>query len=97
MLWRAIRPWRRGVVIGVPDDKWGEVVHAIVQLREGHGASEADIIDHCRRLIAGYKCPRSVTFRTQPFPVSGAGKVLKRELRNEYVEMRGTARKSSSA
>lgn len=74
-----------GVVIGIPDDKWGEAVHAIIRLRDGHDASEADIIAHCRALIAGYKCPRSVSFRNTPFPVSGAGKILKRELRNESL------------
>ena len=45
-----------------------------------------DIIDHCRSRIAGYKCPRSVDFRDTPLPLSGAGKVLKRELREPYWE-----------
>ena len=43
-----------------------------------------DVIDHCRNQIAGYKCPRSVDFRDTPLPLSGAGKVLKRELREPY-------------
>jgi long-chain acyl-CoA synthetase len=42
------------------------------------------VIDHCRNQIAGYKCPRSVDFRDSPLPLSGAGKVLKRELREPY-------------
>jgi acyl-CoA synthetase (AMP-forming)/AMP-acid ligase II len=72
------------VVIGIPSEKWGEAVHAIVILRDGQQATEADLIDHCKSLIAGYKCPRSIEFRKEPFPVSGAGKILKRELRAPY-------------
>ena len=78
-------------VIGAPDDKWGERVHAIVRLKNGAAASEADIIAHCHGLIAGFKCPRSVTFRTEPLPLSGAGKILKTELRKPYWEGRGKA------
>jgi len=70
-------------VIGVPDERWGERVHAVVSLKPGHMTTEADVIAHCRRLIAGYKCPRSVTVRTEPLPLSGAGKVLKTVLRKE--------------
>ena len=43
-----------------------------------------EVIAHCREQIAGYKCPRSVDFRDTPLPLSGAGKVLKRELREPY-------------
>ena len=75
-------------VIGVPDEKWGERVHAIVRLKNGATASEADIIAHCHTLIAGFKCPRSVTFRAEPLPLSGAGKILKTELRKPYWEGR---------
>ncbi len=73
-------------VIGVPDDKWGERVHAIVRLQEGETVDEAGIIAHCHALIANYKCPRSVSFRTEPMPLSGAGKILKTELRKPYWE-----------
>ena len=73
-------------VIGIPDEKWGESVHAIVVLCEGSSASETDIIDHCREKIAGYKVPRSIEFRSEPLPISGAGKVLKNELRSPYWE-----------
>ncbi len=76
------------VVIGVPSEKWGEAVHAIVMLRAGHSATAEEIIEHSRKHIAGYKCPRSVEFRTEPLPVSGAGKILKRELRKPYWEGR---------
>ena len=72
-------------VIGVPDEKWGERVQACVILHPGaNNGSEQEIIDHCRSLIAHYKCPRSVVYRDS-FPLSGAGKVLKRELRREYA------------
>jgi long-chain acyl-CoA synthetase len=73
-------------VIGVPSDEWGEAVHAIVVLREGADATEAEIIDHAREYIAGYKVPKAVTFRSDPLPLSGAMKVLKRELRAPYWE-----------
>jgi acyl-CoA synthetase (AMP-forming)/AMP-acid ligase II len=73
-------------VVAIPSAQWGEAVHAIVILREGHEATAEDIIAHCRREIAHYKCPRSIEFRSEPFPLSGAGKVLKRELRAPYWE-----------
>ena len=73
-------------VIGIPDDKWGEAVHAIVILHPGAEVSEEALKAHCHTLIAGYKCPRSITFRTEPFPLSGANKVLKTELRKPYWE-----------
>jgi long-chain acyl-CoA synthetase len=76
------------VVIGVPDEKWGEAVHAIIVPRAGHEPNKDDILQHCRSNIAAYKCPRSIEFRTDPLPVSGAGKILKRELRKPYWEGR---------
>ncbi|MBT5812042.1 MAG: fatty-acid--CoA ligase, partial [Rhodospirillaceae bacterium] len=76
-------------VIGVPDDKWGERVHAIVRLRDGERADEAALIAHCHTLIAGFKCPRGVTFRDEPLPLSGAGKILKTTLRQPYWENQG--------
>jgi long-chain acyl-CoA synthetase len=73
-------------VIGVPHDLYGEAVHAVVVLTPEHSASEAELIEHCRGLIAGYKVPKSVSFRAEPLPLSGAMKVLKRELRAPYWE-----------
>jgi len=70
-------------VIGVPDDTWGERVHAIVVLSPGAEATPGELCDHARGLIAGYKVPRSVEF-VEMLPLSGAGKVLKRELRTRY-------------
>jgi long-chain acyl-CoA synthetase len=71
-------------VIGVPDDKWGERVHAVIRLKDGAATSPDDIISHCKALIAGYKCPRSIEIRTEPLPLSAAGKILKAEIRKAY-------------
>jgi long-chain acyl-CoA synthetase len=71
-------------VIGVPDERWGERVHAIIVPKPGVTLSADDVMEHCRGQIAGYKCPRSVDFRDSALPLSGAGKVLKRDLREPY-------------
>lgn len=71
-------------VIGIPDPKWGETIHAIVVPREGQSITVQEIIDHCHSRIAGYKCPRSIEIRHEPLPMNGAGKILKRELRAPY-------------
>jgi long-chain acyl-CoA synthetase len=73
-------------VFGVPDERWGERVHAAIVLKPETAASEAEIIDSCRELIAGYKLPRSIEFHDEPLPKSGAGKLLKRELRKPHWE-----------
>jgi len=73
-------------VIGIPDDTWGEAVHAIVVLHAGKTATEAELIAHARQSIASYKLPKRVELRSQPLPLSGAMKVLKRELRAPYWE-----------
>jgi long-chain acyl-CoA synthetase len=78
-------------VIGVPSEKWGEAVHAIIVLREGHATDDDEIIAHCREWIAGFKVPKSVEFRAEPLPLSGAMKVLKRDLRAPYWEGRDRA------
>ena len=70
-------------VIGVPDERWGERVHAVIALKPGQMTTDAEVVAHCRQLIAGYKCPRTVTLRAEPLPLSGAGKVLKTVLRKE--------------
>ena len=73
-------------VIGIPHDTWGEAVHAIVVPKAGKSPSEESIIEHARKAIAGYKVPKTVEFRTDPLPLSGALKVLKRDLRAPYWE-----------
>lgn len=71
-------------VIGIPDSRWGEAVHAIIVKRNDVTATEEELIAHARQNIAGYKVPKSVEFRAQPLPLSGAMKVLKRELREPF-------------
>lgn len=74
------------IVIGIPHVKWGEQVHAEVILHKGKTATEEELKAFCSEYIANYKCPRSISFRTEPFPISGAGKLLKREVRKAYWE-----------
>ncbi len=71
-------------VIGIPDPQWGERVHAVVRCKPNSAATEDELIAHCRALIANYKLPRSVSFSTDPLPLSGAGKILKTELRKPF-------------
>jgi acyl-CoA synthetase (AMP-forming)/AMP-acid ligase II len=75
-------------VIGIPSEKWGEAVHAIVVMAGDATASATgdDIKAWCRERIAAYKVPKSVEFRTEALPLSGALKVLKRELRAPFWE-----------
>lgn len=67
-------------VIGVPHPQWGEAVHAVVVLKPGAQVDEAPLRQYCREFIAGYKCPKSIEFR-DALPLSAAGKILKRQLR----------------
>ena len=78
----------QAAVIGIPSEKWGEAVHAIVVLTPGVAVSEDGIKAWCRDRIAAYKVPKSVEFRTEALPLSGALKVLKRDLRAPYWEGR---------
>jgi long-chain acyl-CoA synthetase len=68
-------------VIGVPDDRWGELVVAIIVVAQE--VSEDELDRHCRARLAGYKIPRRYVLRDEPLPRSAAGKLLKRELRAE--------------
>ncbi len=70
--------------IGIPSEKWGEQVHVEVVPKPGIKITGLEIIDHCRNLIGGYKCPKSVEIRSGPLPLSGAGKVQKTVLREPY-------------
>ena len=75
-------------VFGVPDPHWGEAVHAVVVPRGV--VEEAVLLAHCRAAIADYKVPKRIELRTEPLPKSGAGKVLKRELRAPHWAGRDT-------
>lgn len=74
-------------VIGVPHEKWGEAVHAIVVLRAGATATDAELDQHCRSQISAYKCPKSYEFRDK-LPLTAAGKVQKTELRQSVAQGR---------
>ena len=71
-------------VIGVADERWGERVHAVVVLRDGAVVTPDELREHAKGFLAGYKCPRSFDF-VDALPLSAAGKVLKRELRDRYT------------
>ena len=78
-------------VFGVPNDQWGEAVHAVVVLKPETAVTEPELIEFSRTHLAHYKCPRSITFRDEPMPISGAGKILKTELRRPYWQGRTRA------
>jgi long-chain acyl-CoA synthetase len=71
-------------VIGIPDEEWGEQVHAVVVPRSGALVSADELVAFAKTRIAHYKCPRSVEIRDALLPLSGAGKILKRELRKPF-------------
>lgn len=73
-------------VIGIPDSRWGESVHAVIVCRPGANVTLEEVQAHCRPLIAGYKLPRSLEVRKTPLPLSAVGKVLKTALRAPYWE-----------
>ncbi len=72
-------------VIGIPDERWVERVHALVVLKEGHKATADEIIDFCKAHLARYKAPKSVEL-VESLPKNPQGKILKRELRKKYWE-----------
>ncbi|MBU1276691.1 MAG: long-chain-fatty-acid--CoA ligase [Proteobacteria bacterium] len=69
-------------VVGVPDAVWGQRVHAVVALKEGHSIRDQEVVDFCRGRLAGFKKPKTVQF-VKCLPRSAAGKVLKRKLLEE--------------
>jgi len=70
-------------VIGVPSEKWGETIKALVVLAPGAEVSEAELIRHCKDRLAGYKAPTSVEFR-EAIPRTATGKIQKFKLREPY-------------
>jgi acyl-CoA synthetase (AMP-forming)/AMP-acid ligase II len=72
-------------VVGVPHEKWGEAVHAVIVLHAAASATETEILDWCRDKIAGYKRPRSVAFiKDEEMPRTATGKILHRVLRDRF-------------
>ena len=75
------------VVVGIPHDYWGEAVHAVVVKNPGTNVTAEALIQHCGNNLAGYKKPKTIEFVTE-LPVSGYGKVLRREVRERYWQGR---------
>ena len=73
------------IVIGVPDEKWGEAIRALVQLKAGHVAAETELLSFCRERLGGVKTPKAVEL-CQQLPRSAVGKLLRREARAKYWE-----------
>lgn len=74
-------------IIGIPDDRWGEAVKAVVVVQPGETLSADEVIEFARERIASYKCPKSVDF-VKALPRNPSGKILRRELRKPYWEGR---------
>lgn len=81
---------REATVIGVPSEKWGEDVKAIIALKSGFKATEEEVIEFCKDRLAGYKKPKSVEFMDE-LPKTGSGKIYKKALRDKY--WKGATRK----
>jgi acyl-CoA synthetase (AMP-forming)/AMP-acid ligase II len=77
----------QAIVIGVPDDYWGEAVHAVVVVGHSQTVTGQELIDFCGQHLAGYKKPKDVSL-VESLPVSGHGKVLRREIRDTYWQGR---------
>ena len=77
-------------VFGIPDEKWGESVKAVVELADGKQTSPEELVAWCRERLAGYKCPRSVEIMAE-LPRNPTGKLLKKDLRKPYWENRDRA------
>ena len=76
-------------LIGVPHDLWGEAAHAVIVRRTGTDLTPEEVRRFAQDRLANFKVPKSFDIRIEPLPLSSAGKVLKRQLREEY--QRGTA------
>jgi acyl-CoA synthetase (AMP-forming)/AMP-acid ligase II len=74
---------QEAAVVGIPDEKWGESVKAVVVLRKGMTATEEEIINLCKEHLSSYKKPKSVEF-WDSLPMTGSGKIMKNEIRDRY-------------
>ncbi|HTG15037.1 MAG TPA: AMP-binding protein, partial [Blastocatellia bacterium] len=75
---------KEAAVFGIPDEKWGELVAAVVVLRQGTKLSAEELKQYCKTRISSYKVPRHIEFMAEELPKSGSGKILKRVLREKY-------------
>ena len=75
---------REAAVIGIPNEQWGESVHAVIVTKDGATVTPEELTTHCRQHIGGYKAPRSYEFRSEPLPVTSVGKVRKNVLRDPW-------------
>jgi len=75
---------KEAAVIGIPDADWGEAVHACVTLLDGKEATSDELVEFCRSRLANYKLPRSIEFFEGELPKGGSGKILKKDLRDQY-------------
>ena len=78
-------------VFGIPSERWGEEVKAVVVPKEGMRAAAGELIEHCRGRIGAYKIPKTIEFSREPLPKTGPGKIAKNLLREPY--WKGQARK----
>ncbi len=71
-------------VFGVPSERWGEEVRAVVVLNDGEKITSAELVEHCREAIGGYKVPKVIDISAEPLPKTGPGKIAKTLLRETY-------------
>jgi long-chain acyl-CoA synthetase len=74
---------RECAVVSSPAERWGEIVHAVVVLKDGYSATQQEIIDHCKQTLAGYKCPKAVSF-WGGLPKTIIGKITKKEVKRTF-------------
>jgi len=74
---------KQSAVVGIPDEEWGEAVHAEVILKKGSRISEDELINHCKKRLSRYKAPKTIKF-VDEIPLSPVGKILRREVRKKY-------------
>jgi acyl-CoA synthetase (AMP-forming)/AMP-acid ligase II len=72
-------------VVSAPDEKWGEIVQAVVVLKPGGQATAEEIMEHCRKILAGYKCPKAVAFWSD-IPKTIVGKIVKKDVKQKFWE-----------
>ena len=72
-------------VVSAPDKKWGERVQAAVVLKENKAATEEDLIEYCKKRLAGYKCPKAISFESS-LPTTPVGKILRKDLKKKFWE-----------